>query len=562
MLPGPARCLISRETGFQPGDDHFEQYGNCVYSRLYDTSGMCAGRNKAIDAEAIDSRILGLAEKISLTTTQDDSKAQALRKYLNQLRQRARALRGSGGEVLTSEADQEAAAQNTLSSVLLVMLELSHMPTTPTKGTDSVLSSHYVIPESLNNKLEGWPSSIKTQQDLDREYWQSIIQESPYQGDHWYIQGVSYEKDDESDYEDMKLDQAPKSAYRTVLEPGNLRQFSLTESDSAGDASGNQKKSTLQHLITLDMDLPKSIVKENQIIVSHSHISHNLVQLLRQLQYWDESCRIISRVVLSHLSPGALQMLIRPLLLGAEEIAELDDSVRRVCSPKFQVYGKVIQAFASAANSQLLMINNQISDLQQRYQRLRKGGDNRAASLIELRSALEDPLSKVNTLLMFLRQCPFYTFSENAQEHSCYYSTALLSDLYENSLKPFLTALERWLAGQAQDSDFDFLIRSASNMNIESKDFWTDGYHFLTEIEMENPKEHEGSNGTTAITSGSGVRNLVEASVRWITPTFIDNSTMRRIMYIGKAVRIIDVLLMREATIIPRPTGFASTIGI
>lgn len=168
-------------------------------------------QNKAMDHELIDKRIYGLAEKFSMKG--QDQKAEALKGYQERVRGLARSI-GEGGRVRTiatsSETDQEEAAQNIVSSVLLLMLELSHTPTIPRKSEYG-----YVIPHAL--RLTNAP---KTQQQIDKELWASILKEDPLVGDHWKQSGVGVDNQEgesiDSDFEDMDVN--PRAVPVSVTE--------------------------------------------------------------------------------------------------------------------------------------------------------------------------------------------------------------------------------------------------------------------------------------------------------------------------------------------------------
>lgn len=157
-------------------------------------------QNKAMDHELINKRIYGLAEKFSMKG--QDQKAEALKVYQERVRGLARSI-GEGGRVRTiatsSETDKEEAAQNIVSSVLLLLLELSDTPTIPKKGEYG-----YVLPHALRPT-----NAPKTQQQIDKELWESILKEDPLVGDHWKQARVGVDiqegESSDSDFEDMDV---------------------------------------------------------------------------------------------------------------------------------------------------------------------------------------------------------------------------------------------------------------------------------------------------------------------------------------------------------------------
>lgn len=157
-------------------------------------------QNRAMDHEAINKRVTGLAEKFSMKG--QDQKAEALKGYHERLRGLARSV-GEGGRLGTiatsSETDQEETAQNVVSSVLLMMLELSDTPTVPRKGEYG-----YVIPHALRSTKVS-----KTQQQINKELWASILKDDPLVGDHWKQvrtrDGNQEGENSDSDFEDMDV---------------------------------------------------------------------------------------------------------------------------------------------------------------------------------------------------------------------------------------------------------------------------------------------------------------------------------------------------------------------
>lgn len=177
----------------------FESCSNFVATQLFDVAGIGGNRNKSVDHTVINQRIEGLADKLSMKN--QDSKADALRDYLTRLRGLAKAV-GDGDQsrsvsAITSTIDQEEIAQNVVSSVLLMMLELSESPIAQPKGVYG-----YSVPDHLKPD-QGTP---KTEEQVNKEMWRAILKEDPLVGDHWAQRDVD-EPDSDSDFEDMDVDE-------------------------------------------------------------------------------------------------------------------------------------------------------------------------------------------------------------------------------------------------------------------------------------------------------------------------------------------------------------------
>lgn len=156
-------------------------------------------RNKSVDHDVVNKRITGLAEKFSMKG--QDAKAEALQDYLKRLRGLARSL-GGGDNARTiaasSEMDREEAAQNMVSSMLLMLLELSETPTMLRRGDHG-----YTIPDSLRMSSQ----KSKSQSQINKEQWEAILKEDPLEGEHWlHLETGDEDKEsDGSDYEDMNV---------------------------------------------------------------------------------------------------------------------------------------------------------------------------------------------------------------------------------------------------------------------------------------------------------------------------------------------------------------------
>ncbi|KAF9916146.1 hypothetical protein BX616_004501 [Lobosporangium transversale] len=621
-LPEPARRLISCVTGLQAGHEYFETYETYVAHHLFDVNGSgggCWSRNKVMDSKAIDSRFVGLAEKFSIRG--QDTKADAIKRYLQQLRQFTRFL--GGGDTArviaaTNEMDLEDAAQNTMSSVLFLFLELSESPTELKKG-----ESMYVIPKALQETK----SKQKTQEEINRELWKSILKEDPLVGPHWQTQEQGGMESDGSDYEDMDV--------RSRIVPKAQGVLLMSEGD-------NHESSDHSRILTIegrDMNLPK----EQRVRTTAHEVEEKIAELLNVLrshQYWDENSIISgnkipvenlglneaefdiqdstylystqqssmgyilskripimdeidiinevlllllglptvlfqvqgqkinysTKVAVSHLSLGALGAILEPFMESAKEIMELRAAVDKICSAPVQEYGKVIQTLASAIHFELLDLKAYLADKQKQYQRHRKSYKQRTASLIELHATMSGKLAAVRFLLQFLKDRQFYALSSSDISKSvCTYATDVLSSLYDNictfelcgdnmastllfrlfqqSIRPFFINLGCWLSGEPLDSKPEFLVQMASNVDLFSNEFWSNGCYVQSEV--------MGSSNSISIGKTVTYR---------IVPCFLSEESINQIVYTGKAIRIVQALMAEETFIAPAAMGLASKV--
>ncbi|KAF9181045.1 hypothetical protein BGZ51_005705 [Haplosporangium sp. Z 767] len=607
-LPDAALELITRVTGFHPQSEHFNSCADYVGLHLFNINGIGSVRNKSVDHDAIDKRIVGLVEKFSIKG--QGAKAMALQDYQKRLRRLARSL-GGGDSARTiaasSEMDQDEAAQNVVSSVLLVMLELSQTPTMLRRGEDA-----YETPEALKETS----AAFKSQDQINKERWEAILKEDPLIGEHWHGVGESAPDSEGSDYEDMDLD--PRAVPATKSAPSGPtdnvasseqggRLFELGEQNlwmkESAHASQNRQqlrtlaqeqywrynqvvdKRTAVETESLDggydiqcstelsialrnsrdyvlvQDIP--IMDEVDIIQEVFLLLQGLPTVIFTLD--DDSLKNYTcRVSVTHLSPGALQKILRSFMDTASEMMELQSLVDSILSASVLPHGKVVQTFAAAIHSELLMIKQFLAEKQQIYQRYRKSYKQRMASLIELHTVLSEHVQVVPTLLGFIKGCLFYNSSSNAREHDCSYSTDVLSRLYNDiyqlelmgdfrntalfqrllkqCIRPFLLNLETWMSGQPLDSKNEFLIQATQDVDLFSYNFWSEGYYIQTDIvdQIEGEK-----NGT--------------ATAR-IVPQFLSDTSLKQIMYIGKAIRIIHTLQSPEDIAVHQSPSFASTV--
>ncbi|KAF9171395.1 hypothetical protein BGX20_007671 [Mortierella sp. AD010] len=566
----------------QPGTDYFNICSSYVALHLYDVGGMGGVRNKVMDHKAIDRRLNGLAEKVSLHG--HESKAEALREYLRRLRRLARSLGGGDSVRMTggSEMDREEAAQNVMSSILLVLLELSESPITLRRG--EVL---YTIPDRLKES-KGKP---KSQQQINKEIWMNILKEDPFVGDHWQLNAESDQQDsDGSDFEDMDVnpravpndggaqlgseggtdttkpvDDGPSLPPETLeLWRGQSRQ-KLQSITNLGvferhqywrrKAIVSKKHAVASRIEELGLDIQRpsdlnsALQKSSEFVLAQSapvmdeaDVIHEVLLMLQghstvifTFDKEDLTATYSTKVALSHMSQGALEAILRPFLESAGEISKLQMIVDTVCSVPAKVYGKVIQAFASAMNSELLELREFLANKQKEYQRFRKAFEQHMASLIELQATLQDRLMTVRTLLQFVECCLFYKLPPNSSDRSCRFSTDVLSGLYDNvgkfelsgdsissslflrllqqSIKPLLLNMECWLSGKPLDSENEFLIQTASNIDLFSSEFWTDGCYIQSEIVITMPKAENFASTTFARIFGKEDSNGASAVV-------------------------------------------------
>lgn len=164
-----------------------------------------------MDHKQIDQRIQGLTEKFSIKG--QTSKADALEEYLVRIRRLARSLGGGDSArtiVATSQIDQDEAAQNVISSLLMTMLELSETPTMQKRGE----TTRYTIPDALKETSK---DGTRTQEQINRDMWRAILAEDPLVGDHWQSQNSLDsigQASDDSDFEDMEVAQKPANDSR------------------------------------------------------------------------------------------------------------------------------------------------------------------------------------------------------------------------------------------------------------------------------------------------------------------------------------------------------------
>ncbi|KAF9933018.1 hypothetical protein BGZ65_004256, partial [Modicella reniformis] len=529
-LPEPAKELINRITGFQPGDNYFDTCSTYVAFHLFDVNGLGGNRNKSISHDMINKRLNGLAEKLFIRG--QDTKSDALEGYLKRLRGMARSLGGGDGARMIaaiSEMNLEEAAQNVLSSVLLILLELEQKKV------------------------------LKSQQELDRELLRDILKEDPLVGDHWIIPaGGDEQETDESDSESKEMNQQRTPEAEDVEQGSNFNNDSTGKSEAAlwrqllrersraleplralerwqywrgnsvkskgttefrrSDAGYNIQCSTelnaaLRNLSGFILPFSTPIMDELDIINEIFLLLQGLPTVIFTLK--DSVAKYSTEVVVTHLSQGALRAIIQPFLGSAGEIAQLQAALDNIYSASAKPQGKIIQAFMSALHSEFVEFKVFLTDKQCLYRRYTKGHEQRMASLVELQAILSEKLNIVHSLLSFLKNRKFYGSTSNSRELACSYGIDILSSLFKNvcefelsgdsdntelflrllrqSIRPFLLNLECWLSGQPLDSESEFLVQTALDTDIFSNAYWSTGCYLQTEI----VDEGEGDNNYT-----------------------------------------------------------------
>ncbi|KAG0250477.1 hypothetical protein BG011_008323 [Mortierella polycephala] len=523
-IPDAALELITRVTGFHPQSEHFDSCADYVGLHLFNINGIGGVRNKSVDHDAIDKRIAGLVEKFSIKG--QGTKAMALQDYQKRFRGLARSL-GGGDNARTlaasSEMDKNEAAQNVVSSVLLVMLELSQTPTMLRKGEDV-----YTMPETLKETS----AASKSQDQINKDRWEAILKEDPLVGEHWHGVGESAPDSEGSDYEDMDLNPravpvtkgAPPGPTDNVVSSGQEgRSFELGDQNlwMQESAYASQNRRQLRTLVqeqywrnnqvvtkrtpadTDSLDGGYDIQCSTQLSIalrnSRGYVLVQDIPIMDEVDIIQEVFLLLQglptvvftpeddslkkytcRVSVTHLSPGALQKILRPFMDTASEMVELQSLVDSILSASVFPHGKVIQAFAAAIHSELLKLRQFLAEKQLIYQRYRKS-----------------------------------------------FSRVVSST---QSIRPFLLNLETWMSGQSLDSKNEFLIQATQDVDLFSYNFWSEGYYIQTDIVDQIQGEKNGT-----------------ATAR-IVPQFLSDTSLKQIMYVGKAIRIIHTLQSPECS--------------
>ncbi|KAF9921421.1 hypothetical protein FBU30_008592 [Linnemannia zychae] len=617
VLSEAGKLLVTHVTGFQvrapsdnalPGQEYYDTCARYVGHHLFDVNGLGGVQNKAIDHQTIDKHIYGLAEKFSMKG--QDQKGDALREYLERLRKLARSI-GSDERSRTmatsSNADQEEAAQNIVSSVILLLLELSSTPTASKKGEYG-----YVMPDMLKSI-----ATPKTQNEINKEIWELILKDDPLVGDHWGQTEAgldNLEADDSgSDYEDMDINsrEVPSSTPEDIGSTPNkhlgldFRNDSqiwmhrhISKSETLPPPKALEKKQYWRndHLISkqtahtsphqvLDYDiqitsgLSLALQESRDYSTSQSFLIMDEIDIIYEVFFLlqglpsiifvlgkDGSYKMSPQVTTSHLSPGAVSTVLQPFQDSATVIRTLQTMVDRICSASSQVHGKVIQMFASAVQLELNKFKEFAATIQQSYQYKSIGSARSMVSLIELQTKLSGRLNLMNLLLEFVKSCDFYREPSNNSERACSRSVDLLSRLFNTvsehelygdieaskvfqrllrqAIKPFLLSMEHWLSGQPLDSESDFMIKISPQVDLFSSNFWTDGYQIQTDIALVSNTNSAKSNTSTI----------------QVSPCFVSQSSLQQLLYAGKAMQISLALKSHEASI-PTAAGFAAMVS-
>ncbi|KAG0320032.1 hypothetical protein BGZ99_004715 [Dissophora globulifera] len=636
-LPGPARELITRVTGFQasqsslpirmmlsPNDHYFDACAAYVSLHLFDVAGLGGNRNKSVDRDSVDKRLAGLAEKLSMNS--QDTKSDALRSYLLRLRGLARSLGGGDSARMvaasgSSEMHKDEAAHNVVSSVLLVLLELSQSPTALGRRGESV----YEMPKTLKEPL----TAPKTQEQIDRETLRAILQADPLVGAHWQMNGGDNgdaQDEDNSDFEDMDVNarSVPSLPGTQVAQensnglPNDNIGTSIADRPKAfggldlwdqrtssqrfkeappllqalerhqywrGDAVVSKRRTAqqtgqgaeafdIQHSWELNSAVHNSqgfVLTTNTPVMEEIDIIHEVFLLLQGLPTvifeYDEGSPVVKlfpKVAVSHLSSGSLESILQPFLESAREMDELQAVADSVCFEPLSAHGKTIQRFAAATHAELLALRKLLAGRQQEYQRYRKGYGQRMASLIELHANISEDLEAIHVLLAFLKGLQFYKSISNSPEQACSYSTDVLSSLY-------ISVCDLELIGDARNSVlFMRLLQQSIWPLLLNMECWLSGRaldaesEFLIQIA---PNVSLFSNGFWAdwcyiqseiVDNAAG--GAGSTSTMKVSPCFLRDASLKQLIYTGKAIRVIQALRASEIERAPYAEGFASTV--
>ncbi|KAF9147744.1 hypothetical protein BG015_010575 [Linnemannia schmuckeri] len=618
VLPEAGRQLITHVTGFQPGQEYFDTCSEYVSRHLFDVNGMGGVQNKAMDHEAINKRVYGLAEKFFMKG--QDQKAEALKGYQGRLRRLVRSV-GEGDRfrkiITSSETDLEEAAQNIVSSVLLLLLELSDTPTITRKGEYG-----YIIPHSLRPT-----NAPKTQQQINKELWASILKDDPLVGDHWKqaTVGVDHQEGEssDSDFEDMDVNPRAvpvsttedlgfaskedvfgkdKSKYATSARDALQRDYGIwmhrnvsrtqvlpaktleqQQYWQGGDVISKQptrlfSRQTHDYDIQSASDLNSALQNSKDFVLAHStpvmdeiDIIHEVFFLLQGLPTTifvlgqDESFQLSPKVTTSHLSPVAVSAIVKPFQDSATVIRMLQALADRICSASSQAHGKVIQMFASAIHSELAEFKKFVASIQRTYNRKYTGPTQRMASLIELEATLSGRLNLAHMLQDFIRHCDFHTEPSNSGDRACSYSINVLSRLYSN-----VRQLD--LCGDVQASAmFQRLLQQAIKPFLLNMERWLSGQPFDSESEFMiklSPQVDlfstqfwtDGCQIQAEIVTEHLTNGKTHTSTAQISPCFISDLSLKQLLYAGKAMQI-SLALKSFETSIPIATGFATAVS-
>ncbi|KAF9285288.1 hypothetical protein BGZ88_009593 [Linnemannia elongata] len=612
ILPEAGTQLITYVTGFQSGQEYFDTCSEYVGHHLFDVNGMGGVQNKAMDHELINKRIYGLAEKFSMKG--QDQKAEALKGYQERVRGLARSI-GEGGRVRTiatsSETDKEEAAQNIVSSVLLLLLELSDTPTILRKGEYG-----YVLPHALRPT-----NAPKTQQQIDKELWESILKEDPLVGDHWKQARVGVDiqegENSDSDFEDMDvnpravpvavtedLDPASKEdvigkdklrhatatsktgiwMHRVVSRLQTLpaktlerqqywRDGNIVSKQPTRSSSGQTLGYDIQTATDLNSFLQNSrdfVLAQGIPVMDEIDIIHEVFFLLQGLPTTifaigqDESFKLSHEVTTSHLSPGAVGAIVRPFQDSATVVRTLQALADRICSASSRAHGKVIQMFASAIHLELAKFKEFVASVQRTYHRRCTGPTRRMASFIELEATLSGRLNLAHMLQEFIKHCDFYTEPSNDGERACSHSIDVLSRLYNN-----VRQLD--LCGDIQASAmFQRLLQQAIKPFLLNIERWLSGQPLDSEsefmIKMSSQIDlfstlfwSEGYQVQAEIITEDLTNGKTRTSTAQVSPCFLPDLSLKQLLYAGKAMQISLALKSFETTI-PTAEGFATSV--
>ncbi|KAG0235016.1 hypothetical protein BGW42_005971 [Actinomortierella wolfii] len=472
---------------------------------LYEASGMGSNRNKYFEQSSVDRRIKGLAEKLSLNGQSD--RGQALEEYLQRLRKLSSALTSTFSTTpAASSSDRD--TQNVVSSILLVLLELSESPT-------SVALRHHVdevyeIPLSIKQSLKP-PVDEAAER---KAVWLSILKEEPLEGEHWNTaRNAGAEGSDDSDYDDMDLVTMGKKPADNQQEPSH-------------EHSGQDSSATSPRIGQLPV---------------RTHDGEVDLRELESLQYWQASNISKKRHNRVEEQRQASISIQDPTLVNAG-LEQFQNNVFAATTLPMDELDLIREV--------LLMLLGEYSICFERDEqniiKPRKGiilshvsPDTLNNILVEL-SAHGTYLNKIESLVTDICSRPTQS-TESPEQASCAISSILLSRLYDaacqselsgdwdafdmfrsllrDSMIPLLQSLEHWLNGDDVSDERDFFIKANPSVDLLSSDYWESRYSFQVDI-----------------TEGHGA----ELETNLLIPSFFESDSLDMIIYIGKAARILE----------------------
>ncbi|KAF9969574.1 Gamma-tubulin complex component 5, partial [Actinomortierella ambigua] len=576
-IPPAASQLVQRVTGARPGDARFDNYAQYVCTQLYEVGGIGSNRNKYFERSTIDRRIKGLAEKFSLRGQED--RAQALEEYLRRIRELFPALLAVNAASGTSSTNSD--AENVLSSILLVLLDLSESPTTVAMQHPS--AHKYSIPWSLQKHKQ--PQVDENTR--NKAIWQSILKEEPLEGEHWATVREDVADSDDSDYDDMDLttigkkpkDQLSEDEQSTSQDPSKSQtaatsvrfsQLPLSSSSDGRDdilqdlenlqywqASNISKKRhdrvQAHRQITASVQDPASVNMGLEQFQSDAFaadtfpmdeldlIHETLLMLLGEYsicfqRHQDQNILPRKGIILSHLSPSTLNNILLELSTHGARLCKIESAARGVCSQPIQAIGKVVQTFACSTLSIVREKRQLFSRLQQRYRHAnteRSQASQLLVSLLELYDDVSRQFAIVADLERFVENV---LVIESSGEASCRVASNLLSELHD-------VACQAELAGNQESFEmFRNLLRDSMIPLLQSIQDWLNGEQMPDEKDFfikENPSVtlFSGDYWESGYSFQADISEGADSSLvtKLLIPSFFKSDDLDMILYIGKA---------------------------